>query len=237
MLQITINERERKKLERYRGQASSSKSEKALMVLLSHEGKSTAEIGKILKRHPHTVSTWLRNYQKNGLEGLERRYIPGGRPQTVREEVKNMIEMILTRPPSEFGYQAERWTVSLIKYYLEKRKGIKAGLATIERALKDLGYSYRHTVPGISDRVPSKAEKIETIEKMAQDIIELARQEDCEIFILDEAHFSSEPYLMKGWQKKRWPPENTLPGKPGKTHSVWLLESGKQKILLEKIEP
>ncbi len=94
------------------------------------------------------------------------------------------------------------WTVSLIKYHLENQQGIKASLDTVERALKDLGYSYKRLTKGVSERTPSKAEKIEALGKMIKDVSELVKQKDCQIFILDESHISSEPYLIKGWQKK-----------------------------------
>ena len=235
MIRIELTEREKKELERYRGQASSSKSEKGLMVLQSSEGKSPIEIGENLKRHPHTVRTWLKGYLEKGNDGLERKYSPG-RPKTLREDVKKMLEVVLTEAPFEVGYQAGMWTVPLIRHHLEHQKGIKASLDTVERALKDLGYSYKRLRKGVSERAPGKEEKIAAIEKMVQEISELARQKDCEIFVLDEAHFSNEPYLIKGWQKKRWPPEDTLSGQAGKTHAVWLFESKSQKILLEKIQ-
>ena len=64
MIRIKLTEKKKKQLEHYRGQASSKNSEKALMVIMSSEGKSSKEIARSLRRNPHTVRKWLKRYQQ-----------------------------------------------------------------------------------------------------------------------------------------------------------------------------
>ena len=83
---------------------------------------------------------------------------------------------------------------------------------------------------------PSKEEKRIAVQAMVQKIIEIIDLDNSVIYALDESHFSTEPYLVQGWFKKRWPPSNSDPKKQRKPHLLWMLESENTKILLEKVE-
>ena len=104
MIKIKLKEQERARLEKFRGQSSSDKSEKAFMVIMSAEGHSPIKIAEALKRNPHTVRKWLKRYDKEGEDGLQRKYSPG-RPNDVRKQVQRAIEKILEKSPLEFDYQ------------------------------------------------------------------------------------------------------------------------------------
>jgi len=234
MIRIQLTEEKKKQLEHYRGQASSKNSEKALMAIKSSEGKSPKEIAEILKRNPHTIRKWLKRYQKEGIRGLDRLYSPG-RPNHLRNKVKNIIEEILEKSPADFGYQDGLWTVTLIVHYLKNQRGVDVSEDTVERSLKDMRYTYKRPKISVSEKAPSEEEKLEAVRKIVDEIMELIQKKDCVIVALDESHFSNEPYRVRGWQKKRWPPEDILSCKKGKNHILWLLESPDKKILLEKI--
>lgn len=235
MIRIDLTEKEKIRLEKYRGQSSSENSEKALMVIMSVEGDSPIKIAEALKRNPHTVRKWLRQYDQEREGGLQRRYSPG-RPNKGRKQVQSEIEHILEKSPLEFGYQESLWAVALMVHYLRDQKGIEASEDTVTRALKEMGYAYKRPGKRVGDNAPTKEEKIEQVQKIIAEIQELQNREDCEVFALDESHFSTEPYLVRGWQKKRWPPSYTDAGSQRKSHVLWLLESENEKILLEKIE-
>lgn len=234
MIQIKISDKEKRQLEEYRGQASSENSEKALMVIMNSESMSPVKIAQILKRNPHTVRKWLKRYQQGGEKGLNRLYSQG-RPDLLREEVKICIREILDKSPYEFGYQDRMWTVALMVHYINSRERFNVSEDTVERSLKDMGYTYKRPSKRVSLEAPSRDEKLEKVSKIVDEIQELSNRKDCEILALDESYFSTEPYLVRGWQKKRWPPEDTLSSKKRKTHVLWLLESTDKKILLEKI--
>ena len=235
MIKIKLPEQERARLEKYRGQSSSENSEKVLMVIMSAEGHSPIKIAAALKRNPHTVRKWLKQYDKEGTGGLQRQYSPG-RPNDARKQVRSAIEEIIEKSPVEFDYQESLWTVSLMVHYLNRQKNLTVSEDTVLRALKDMGYTYKRPGKRVGDNAPTKEKKLEQVQKIIAEIQDLQNREDCEIFALDESHFSTEPYLVRGWQKKRWPPTDTNVGAQRKSHVLWLLESENEKILLEKIE-
>jgi len=87
MIRIKLDKSQRGELKKLRFQASSKDSEKALMVLLSADGKSAPEIAKIVKRIPHNVRDWLKRYKDKGISGLAIGFSPG-RLDNKRELVK-----------------------------------------------------------------------------------------------------------------------------------------------------
>lgn len=67
---------------------------------------------------------------------------------------------------------------------------------------------------------------------MKIDIIEV----DKSVNALDESHFSTEPCLVQGWFKKRWPPSHPPARKERKPHLLWMFEYQNTKILPEEIK-
>ena len=102
MIKVSITKEQQKELEQFRSLASSKDSEKALMVLLSSEGKKVSQIAQTLKRNPHTVRDWLKRYNDSGLKGLNRKYSPG-RPDEKRAQLKEHIQEVLGDCPVEHG--------------------------------------------------------------------------------------------------------------------------------------
>ncbi len=236
MIKVQLKQEDIVVLERLRGQASSKDSEKILMVLLSHEGHSPPDIGRRLKRHPHTVRDWLKRFQSMGIKGLQRRFSPG-RPSEKRQAIKEVLTEILENEPTFYGYKEFLWNVPLIVHYLTNKRGIVSSDDTVERALKDCGFSYKRPSKTVSSRAPDRETKKAAIEEIVSQIRELMSGGEWEVFALDESHFSTEPYIARGWIKKRWPPEDLGTPQERKRHVLWSIESKDTKILLEKISP
>ena len=235
MITVSINKVQRQELERFRTLASSKNSEKALMVLLSSEGKSVSQIADTLKRNPHTVRDWLKRYNADGLKGLSRKY-SSGRPDEKRAKLKNHIREILRDSPVDHGYKDQVWSVPLIVYDAASKLNLSVSGDTVTRALNDMGYSYKRPTKTVPARAPTKKEKAERIQSMIEEIKDILSEGDTEIYALDESHFSTEPYLVRGWFKKRWPPQNRDKLQERKSHILWMLKSGDTKILLEEIQ-
>ena len=234
MIKIRLSNEQRFKLESFRKQASSKDSEKALMTLLSNDGKSVSEIALMLKRNQHTIRDWLKRYKAQGINGLRRNFSPG-RPNTMREKIKRYIEQIIGNSPINHGYQDSTWSVPLITYEVNKNLNLNASSKTVTRALKNMGYVYKRPSKTVPGHAPSKEKKQDTVKKMVNEILKIIDQQESVIYALDESHFSTEPYLVKGWFKKRWPPQNSNTQKERKSHLLWMLEYQNTKILLEKI--
>jgi len=233
MIRVILNEDEKKELEKLRKLSSSKNSEKALIVLLSNDGLSVQEIAEIVKRHPHTIRTCLKNYKKSDISGLSRKYSPG-RPSIRTKELIPLILEWFQHSPREYGYIREIWTVKLIIDMFQKKTNLRISEDTVQRALKDDGYSYKRTKKTVPESAPSKEEKQKRVLEMLYEIEAFVKEKDAEIYILDESHFSTEPYIVKGWFKKKCATSDKYPQKTGKLHNIWCLEYKNTKILLEK---
>lgn len=235
MLKVKLSKEQQVELDSYRKQASSKDSEKALMILLSNDGKTVPEIAQTLKRNPHTIRDWLKRYMEKGIKGLNRNFSPG-RPATTRIEIQRHIQRIINDSPVDHGYQDRTWSVPLITFEINKTLKLDTSTKTVTRALKDLGYVYKRPSKAVPGHAPSKEKKRKAVHQMVQKIIEIIDLDNSVIYSLDESHFSTEPYLVQGWFKKRWPPSYPDTQKERKSHLLWMLESKNTKILLEEIK-
>ncbi len=209
MIRVQLTKNQQEAIEKFRRQASSKDSEKALMVLMSADGSNVSEISTLLRRNPHTVRNWLKRYKKRDLAGLSRKFSPG-RPNEKRNAVKGHIKEIISQSPEQYGYVDRVWTVPLITHDIKKKLAISISNDTVIRALKDLGYSYKRPSKTMPAKAPTREEKIGSIKKMLNEITAIIKDKDSVIYALDESHFSTEPYLVKGWFFKRWPPPDML---------------------------
>jgi len=202
MLKIRLSNEQRLELKKFRKQASSKDSEKALMTLLSNNGKSVPEIALLLKRNQHTIRDWLKRYKTQGIKGLNRNFSPG-RPNTIRKKIKQQIGKIIKNSPIKNGYQDFTWSIPLITFEVNKRLSLNASSKTVTRALKDMGYVYKRPSKITPGHAPGKEEKQKTVKKMVQEVLKTIDRKESVIYALDESHFSTEPYLVQGWFKKR----------------------------------
>ena len=235
MIKVSITKEQQKELKQFRSLASSKDSEKALMVLLSSEGEKVSQIAKTLKRNPHTVRDWLKRYNANGLKGLSRRYSPG-RPDEKRAKLKAHIQEVLGDSPVDHGYQDHVWSVPLIEHDAALKLGLSVSGDTVTRALNDMGYSYKRPAKTVPARAPDKKEKAERVKSMIEEIKGILSKGETEIYALDESHFSTKPYLVRGWFKKRWPPQDRDKLQEGKSHILWMLKFGNTEVLLEEVK-
>ena len=235
MIKVSMNKKQQKDIERFRSLASSKDSEKALMVLLSSDGKKISQIAETLKRNPHTVRDWLKRYNAYGIKGLRRNYSPG-RPDQKRSKIKAHMRKILNNSPVERGYKDHVWSVPLIVYDAATKLNLSVSKDTVIRALNSMGYSYKRPSGTVPARAPAKEEKAEKIQAVTEEIKAMLSRGETEIYALDESHFSTEPYLVRGWFKKKWPPQNRDKLQKRKSYILWVLESGSTKVLLEEIK-
>lgn len=232
---VSLSDEERNKLIKIRSSGSRKVSEQCLCILLSDENNTVIDISQTLKRHPHTIRTWLKRYISQGISGLSRKFSPG-RPSEKCDNISRIISGIIHKPPSEFGYQDSEWSIPLFAYHLHLYGNEKVCNDTVNAALKKLGYSYKRPSKAVSDKAPSKKEKAKMFNELLKKIQQIIEHNECEIFALDESHFSTEPYLVRGWFKKRWPPQNPNFYQKGNRHYVWFFESQNTTVLLETFE-
>ena len=80
-VRLELNEAQRLELERgYRLGEKHCFRMRCLAILLKAEGLSAAKVGERTEMEQHTVSKWLKRYEKEGIKGLETRPGRGRKP-------------------------------------------------------------------------------------------------------------------------------------------------------------
>src|SRR5271170_4217928 len=110
---IEIDDEDRAELERVvRSSAAEVRVvERARIVLGAAEGRSAAEIGRLVGCSVNTAQKWRARYEQDGIAGL--RDLPrSGKPLIYSQADKaRLIAKACTRPPeTPEGAQQERWT-------------------------------------------------------------------------------------------------------------------------------
>ena len=234
MIRIKLLASQMKELNEIRRKTDDPRNERILAILMSNDGMSPPQIAKQIKRHYNTVVDWLKRYMKHGADGLMRRYSPG-RPSERNTILAPIMDECLTCRPGDYGYPEQAWDTALIKKHCLEKSGRLFSTDTIERALHDAGYVYKRPRKSVPEIAPTKEEKLAKVMDIIKDIQEIIGKQDAEIFALDESHFSTEPYVVRGWRKRG---ELFFPAhifKKTKRRHVWRIQFGPKMFLLEKM--
>jgi putative transposase len=133
MLHIILNDTQRAELRQWARQAIGRVSERAHFVLLSEQGYSPPEIGRLMGYDAATVRTWLKAYQAHACAGLDD--APrSGRPAQEPDLVA-IVQAQASQSPPTMGYRPACWTVALLVLHLYQRLRIQVSPATLRRAL------------------------------------------------------------------------------------------------------
>ncbi len=111
-------------------------------VLLVLRGLSTVEAGKLLGDPQRTISHWMIQFKKRGLDGLHDGE-KSGRPQTLNPAQTKVLVSALRKSPHGVGLSGNAWTGALVSAFLDKRYGIKLTMRHCRRILRAFEKSTR----------------------------------------------------------------------------------------------
>lgn len=232
-IEIELSVADRGELDGMRRKYNDYRSERALAVLHCSLGKSARQIGILLHRTEKTVRSWLNSYLLDGVSGLSRSYSPG-RPNQRSLKFTPRMEEYLSKTPEAYGWGEGVWSIKVLIAQYEKETGVRISEDSVERALKESGYSFKRAKLTTPAQSPSREEKLAKVQAIAAEIMALKKGGDVEVMFLDESHFSTEPYVARGWHKRGNPffPANTK--KARRVHHIWGIRTRKASFLLEK---
>jgi transposase len=144
-------------------------SQRAQMVLLSIRRKTVPEIADILEVCCATARFWIKRFNAEGPVGLYDR-ARSGRPRKSTGQVKDTIVQMIQDDPSQEGYLATFWTVSMLVLAVVKKVGVKLSPSTLRATLHQLGLRWGRPRLAMPDKVdPEKASKQWAIIKAVRD--------------------------------------------------------------------
>ena len=157
MIRIALIPEQREALEKARRIRTANLAERCLAVLLSDRGQRVPAIAEATGRHEHTIRSWLKAYMKEGIEGLK---VPPPVARTNRKELEalTILQPVLAKHPSDYGYLEAGWSTNLLGDYLVQQ-GLEASASTVKRALKRGGWVYQRFAKTMPAHAPSSQEK------------------------------------------------------------------------------
>lgn len=109
-------------------------------TVLNGQGKTSGEISLLLPAPRSKVSEWLANYELHGVEGLLEGHRTG-RPCSMTENQKQILEGIIDSGPVAYGFVAGIWTSVMIAQVIADEFGVLYDPRHVRRLLSDLDFS------------------------------------------------------------------------------------------------
>lgn len=116
--------------------------QRSQIVLLARELDTQAQIAKVVRCSPETVSRTLRLYRQGGRFALRRRMATTQQSRVNLAWEKALAEAMRLGPEA-CGVPRPTWTAPLLADYLAELTGIAVGERTVRRGLALLGYVCR----------------------------------------------------------------------------------------------
>jgi transposase len=125
-----LEEEVKKMLEKgYRTDKNHSFRSRCQLILLKSEGRSSQEVGGILKICSMSVNNWTAKFRANGIEGLRIQSGRGRKPILSKENDADLVIEIVKK---------NRQRLSVAKAEIEKESGKQLSTITLQRFLKVL---------------------------------------------------------------------------------------------------
>jgi transposase len=104
---------------------------------LFQEGKSQAEVARLLHVSREATSNWFEKWKKYGIEGLKKAPIPRRVPKLSIEKFEE-LKPILMRGPKAYGYHTDKWNMPQIASVVEKLFHVRYNPNSIRNKLLQL---------------------------------------------------------------------------------------------------
>lgn len=213
----TIRGKERKLLKKIFKKCKGRISLRAQILVLATEITiyyRVEQITKICFCCKQTVYNTFQRYNEEGIIGLADKPKPG-RPRSITgEQTKELLPVLEEKQPKEVGdYFHSKWTLRLVKNYLEKNWQVKTSTKTIQRWFHLNGWSYHRNKKGF---VPNPLRKNQQ-DKVVRLLENIDHNKEVILF-LDQTGFDLSGDVTRTWMPK------------GKQHCIPCNNNGKLSI-------
>lgn len=158
--------------------------ERAHFVLLSAQGYSPPQIGRLLGYDATTVRHWLKAYQRRALTGLYDAPRAGRPPKAPL--LTGVAQAQASQPPPNLGYVQTCWTVGLLLRHLRERLRIQVGATTLRQALHQAGFRWTRPKLALPRRRDAQAEtkQARLAEALQNPQATILAEDECDLHLL-----------------------------------------------------
>lgn len=159
MALIQLAWRARQSLERIAHSAARARAVRRAQALLwLHAGERVGSVARRLGLSRRTIYKIVERYRARTGEPVAQRVVDrphSGRPATLRERVARVVNTLLKRKPSRYGYRASVWSTPMLRRQVERRLHTPVSGRTVRRALRGLRYRYKRPRYVLARRSPT----------------------------------------------------------------------------------
>ncbi len=147
MALIKLDSRERQSLERIARSSSSAREVRRAQALIwLHRGEGVEQVARRLSMSRQAIYVLVTRYSSRKVRPILERIQDQphtGRPAGKLKKVAKVIQRLLSRSPSRYGYRSPFWTVPMLKGQVGRQLAEPVSDDTIRRALSVLRYRYK----------------------------------------------------------------------------------------------
>jgi transposase len=106
-------------------------------------GQSSRNLEELYNTSFKQITNWVHQFEDSGVEGLKDKEGRGRTSRLNKEQEDEIKEMVLSKPPSDYGFNTATWTGPLLIEWIKTHYKIVYKKAQIYNILKKLGFSYQ----------------------------------------------------------------------------------------------
>jgi len=123
--------------------SNSFKKDRAIIILLSSQGKNVNDICKSLNKDRKTTVRAIKSFNDSGIKSLERKKAKGRPRKFTGEQRAKILQTVLTEP-TKLGLHFTSWSLPRLKKYLIESGIVKhICIESIRNILKSEGCNYK----------------------------------------------------------------------------------------------
>jgi len=140
-LQITRSSPDHDELvEFYKKEKNSKLKERYQALYLMTELRNCTKVADLIKKSRTTIQTWVKAFNKGGLEEIVPNS-PPGRPSSLTEEQKELLKADVSTHPRELGYDFSNWEGKSVSEHIKNKFGVLLKVRQCQYILHELGFA------------------------------------------------------------------------------------------------
>lgn len=168
-----------------------------------------------------SVYRWIKMFKNKGWDVFNLP-TPSRKCRLNEEQLSDIALMVITKLPSDFGYDTKLWTRQLISEEIFKKYGIKMSETHVGRLLKRNKITPQKP---IRKAYQQNADAVEYFKKYTfPDLINKAKNEEALILWLDETQARSDPNIGRTWGRRGQTPIVPADGKIQKINVIGTID-------------
>lgn len=151
------------------------------------------------------IYEWLKKYEKGGYDALDTDYPPGMEPIITKIMDVWLKIVVLSKNPTDFGYDTRLWTCDILAALLKEKFGIDVTGAAVNAHMKKLGLTYQKPRYRASEQDPDEIDRF--LHDKFPRIQRLARKMGADIAFEDESGVNLGVHSGRTWGASGETPE------------------------------